>query len=111
MVSVELGRKVVSGTVRHVRVSSCRAVGTVGVLSGSCRVLLLSCRTGAKCKMATLVPRTSIIDETPKYPQKTSNEKRYMTTMNDEGEWAISSEVRSFYATARINRTRNTVRS
>ena len=51
MVPVELGRKVVSGTVRHVRVSSCRAVGTVGVLSGSCRVLLSSCRTGAQFQL------------------------------------------------------------
>ena len=48
MVPVELGRKVVSGTVRHVELSSCRAVGTVRVLSGSCQVLLSSCRTGAQ---------------------------------------------------------------
>jgi hypothetical protein len=50
MVPVELGRKVVSGTVRHVELSSCRAVGTVRVLSGSCQVLLSSCRTGAQIR-------------------------------------------------------------
>ena len=51
-------------------------------------------------QVAEMVQRTGYVDETENHPADTPGEI-YMTTMDDEGNWAISSEVRNFYAAAR----------